>query len=77
MSWAVAGKLALADVRNWSKRHEVRVPITRALADAFEVLLKRITSGAPRCVPCRLGSSLYLSSPTAQVKPDLTLWVDS
>ena len=55
-----AGKLALADVRNWSKRHEVRVPITRALADAFEVLLKRITSGAPRCVPCRPGQQPVL-----------------
>eukprot|EP00439_Symbiodinium_sp_Y106_P009032 s14470_g1.t1 len=47
-----AGKLALADVRNWSKRHEVRIPITRALADAFEDAFIKGTScsGAVRSI---------------------------
>ena len=50
-----AGKLALADIRTWSRCHERRVPISPAIASSFEVLLNRLTAGAPRCVPCSPG----------------------
>ena len=55
-----AGKLALADIRTWSRCHERRVPISPAIASAFEVLLNRLTAGAPRCVPCSPGQQPVL-----------------
>ena len=48
-----AGKLALAEVRRWSVEHLKEVTIAPQIRDAFEILLLRLTSGAPRTVPCR------------------------
>ena len=55
-----AGKLALADIRTWSRCHERKVLISPAISSAFEVLLNRLTSGAPRCVPCGPGQQPVL-----------------
>ena len=47
-----AGKLALVDARSWSRNHAKCIPLIPGLRDAFEILLQRLTSGAPRLIPC-------------------------
>ena len=50
-----AGKLALADIRTWSRCHERKVLISPAISS-----VNRLTSGAPRCVPCGPGQQPVL-----------------
>ena len=55
-----AGKLALADARSWSRNHLKCIPLSPGLRDAFEILLQRLTSGAPRLIPCGPAQPLSL-----------------
>ena len=48
------GRLALAEIRRWSRNHVDRVTVGRELMEAFGVLTDRLSSGTPRVVPCEL-----------------------
>ena len=47
-------RLALAEIRKWSKGHVDREYFARELCEAFRVLPDRLACGTPRVVPCQL-----------------------
>ena len=47
-----SGRLAMTEIRRWSKSHVRQVEITKPVAASFDLLARRLSEGAPRCVSC-------------------------
>ena len=47
-----SGRLALTEIRRWSKGHVRQVTVSRLVASSFNLLARRLEAGEPRCIPC-------------------------